>query len=69
MALGWVAILVLAGLLVYQQYFYAELIKDLTSRLMSRDFRDYEQARNPAPPRVIIKPPEPPMENFDRIVG
>lgn len=60
--------LVLAGLLVYQQHFYSKLLKELVERLMARDLRDYEQAKHPPPPRVVIKN-EPPVEDLNRIMG
>lgn len=67
----WVVGLAFVGvlaLLVYQQHFHSKLIKDLVERLMARDLREYEQVKNPPPPRVI-KHVEPPVENLDRILG
>lgn len=59
----------LVGVLIFQQVAFSRLIKDLTDRLMARDLRDYEQSKNPPPPRPQIKVPDVPRETFDRIVG
>lgn len=56
------------GLLIYQQWFYTRLVKDLVSRLMARDLRDFETSKNPPAPRVVQLPQEP-VEDFDRIIG
>ena len=69
----WVTVAVvfggLTGLLIYQQQSYSKLLKDLVDRLMARDLRDYEQSKNPPPPRVVIKKDAPPTEDLNRILG
>ena len=60
--------LVLMGLLVYQQAFYSKQIKDLVDRLMARSIGEFEKAKNPPPARVTI-PKQEPLEDFDRILG
>jgi hypothetical protein len=60
--------LLFVGALIHQQDSYVKLIRELTDKLMARDLRDYEQSKNPPPPRVI-KVTEPPLEDFDRITG
>lgn len=69
MVSDYLIVFLLGGLLIYQQRFYSQQIKDLVDRLMSRSIGEFEQAkRAPAPPRVVIKPEEP-QENLDRILG
>lgn len=65
--LGFVCV-VLTGLMVYQQWFLSSQIKALVERLMARSLHEYEQAKHPPPPRVVIKRDEP-LEDFDRILG
>ena len=59
----------LVGLLVYQSWFYGAQIKALVDRLMARDISQFEQAKNPPPPRQPVMRIEPPTEDFDRILG
>lgn len=59
---------VVIGLLVYQQRFYSQQIKDLIDRLMARSIGEFERAKNPPPPRVNITKEEP-LEDLGRIVG
>lgn len=61
-----IAILGLIGLLVHQQLFWSKQAKDLIDRLMARSIGEFERAKNPPPPRVVM-PPDIPTENFDRI--
>lgn len=58
----------LIGLIVYQQWFHAKQTKDLVDRLMARDLNDYERAKKPTPPRIVIKKDEP-VEDLGRILG
>lgn len=67
-ALSFAACAGLFLMLVHQQKHYTGLVRDLTDRLMSRDLRDYNQVKNPPPPRVIVKN-EPPMEDLNRVLG
>lgn len=60
--------LALMAAIGFQQWFYTKAIKDLIDRLMARDITQYQQAKNPPPPRVIMKT-EPPVEDFGRIMG
>lgn len=62
------AMVFLVCLSVYQQRFYSKIIKDLVDRLMARDLREYEQVKNPPPPRIVVKN-EPPVEDLNRILG
>lgn len=55
-------------LLAYQQWFYSKIIKELIDRLMARSIGEFERAKNPPTPRVII-PKEEPTEDFGRILG
>lgn len=59
----------LIGLLVYQSWFFGTQVKALVDRLMSRDIVQFEQAKNPPPPRAQVMRVEPPVEDFDRILG
>ncbi len=59
--------LALVGLLIYQQWFFSSQIKALVDRLMARSLHEYESAKNPPPPRVVIKH-EPPEEDLGRIL-
>ncbi len=59
----------LIGLLVYQSWFYGQQVKALVDRLMARDISQFEQAKNPPLPRPVVVRPEPPLEDFDRILG
>lgn len=61
-----VCLLTVIGLLVYQQIFFSGQIKGLIERLMSRSLHEYESAKNPPPPRVIVKHEEP-TEDLGRI--
>lgn len=61
--------LTLLGLLIYTSYFYTTQIKALVDRLMARSIDEFERAKNPPPPRVHVVKPNPPMEDFDRIIG
>lgn len=63
-----IALLAVTGLLIYQQIFFARQIKDLVDRLMARSIGEFERAKNPPPPRVVI-PKQEEYENFDRITG
>lgn len=50
---------VLLYMLIKQQAFHVEQTKALVDRLMSRDITEFERAKNPPPPRVVIKRDEP----------
>lgn len=47
-------ILVLVGVIVYQQHFFTRQIQTLVDKLMSRSFGEYQAVKNPPPPRAQI---------------
>jgi hypothetical protein len=47
-------ILLLVGIVVYQQFFFTRQNQQLVDKLMSRSFNEYQTAKNPPPPRVQI---------------
>lgn len=50
----------LVGLLVMQNFFWMKLTRELTNKLMSRDFTEYKNAETPyVPPHRTARPPEP----------
>lgn len=56
------------GLLGYTLWIFMREVQKLVDKLMSRDYHSYAQSQNkPEPrPKIVV---EPPMENFDRIIG
>lgn len=55
-----IAIGVLGGLLAWQNFFWMKVTRELTNKLMSRDFTEYKHAESPPPPpQRHVRAPEP----------
>ncbi len=47
-------VVLLIGVIVYQEYFFTKQIQKLVDKLMSRDFTQYQATIAPPPPRVQL---------------
>jgi hypothetical protein len=52
------AIIIMSGVIVYQQIFWSRQVQKLVDKLMSRSYTEYFQTQNPKPPVERFQIPE-----------